>query len=315
MFDQKYIDDLNELLSHSDELEFINDEKVVDAIQTLYDSLEYLPTCKYQHYSYTFEEARDLLFEVFDRIDPMYKDKVLEAINNKDQYIFRIIFDPKHELYGVNKCGSGPNYTTEVIITYENSPKGVLTAGHECAHAIGNRSKYNVRPDDDCIGEIESLFTEHLIADVLLQMGAITQEEYDSLQNESVNNLKKNCEIALERVRLLKNLTLPVTKEQLEELVLSLEDEPNKESLLKRLQRMPTDRRSAPYVYRYIVGEVVSSKLYRRYQDDREDTMDRFYVMLENNVHYKLDDVTDWFFKESPEETFKSYLRNIDKKR
>ena len=315
MFDQKYIDDLNEYLSHSDELEFINNDKVIQAIQALYDSLEYLPTCKYQHYSYTFEEARDLLFEVFDRIDPLYKDKVLEAINNKEQYIFRIIFDPSHELYGVNRCGSGPNYTTEVIITYENSPKGVLMAGHECAHAIGNRSKYNVRPDDDCIGEIESLFTERLIADVLLKMGTLTQEEYESLQNECINNLKKNCEIALERVRLLKNLTLPVTKEQLDDLVLSLEDEPNKESLLKRLQRVPHDRRSAPYVYRYIVGEVVSSKLYRRYLDDKEDTMDRFYVMLENNVHYKLDDVTDWFFKENPQETFESYLRNIDKKR
>ena len=154
MFDQKYIDDLNEHLLHSEEIEFVNNPHIIPRIRTLYDSLEYKPTIKYQHYSYTFEEAKELLFEVFDKIDPVFKDKVLEAINNRDQYIFRIIFDPSHKLYGTNKCGSGPDYKTEVIITYENSPKGVLTAGHECAHAIGNRSKYNVRPDEDCIGEI-----------------------------------------------------------------------------------------------------------------------------------------------------------------
>jgi hypothetical protein len=284
-------------------------------IQTLYDSLEYLPTCEYQQYSYTFDEAKELLFEVFDRIDPMFKDKVLEAINNREQYIFRIIFDPSHKLYGTNKCGSGPDYKTEVIITYENNPNGVIIAGHECAHAIGHRSKYNVRPDEDCIGEIESLFTEDLIVDVLLDMGLITKGEYESLRNEKINNLKKNCEIALMRARLFKNLTLPVTKEQLEEIVLSIEDDPNKEELMKRLKNGPYDRRSAPYVYRYIVGEVVGSKLYKNYLEDKEDAMDRFYIMLENNVHYKLKDVTDLLFKESPEQTFESYLRNINKNR
>ena len=315
MFDQKYIDDLNEHLLHSGEYEFINNPQIMSRIQTLYDSLEYLPTIKYQNYSYTFEEAKDLLFEVFDRIDPFYKDKVLEAIHNTDQYIFRIIFDPKHELYGTNRCGTGPNYTTEVVITYENNPKGVIVAGHECAHAIGNRSKYNVRPDDDCIGEIESLFTESLIFDVLLEMGLITKEEYQSLKNEKINDLKKNCEIALIRERLFKNLTLPVTKEQLEDLVLSIEDDPNKEELMKRLKNGPYDRRSAPYVYRYIVGEVVGSKLYDKYLSDKDDAMDRFYIMLENNVHYKLDDVTNLFFKEDPMQTFESYIKNIDIKR
>lgn len=312
MFDQKFIDDLNEHLLHSEEVGFINNPHIMSRIQTLYDSLEYKPTSTYQHYSYTFEEARDLLFEVFDRIDPMYKDKVLEAINNRDQYIFRIIFDPSHKLYGTNKCGSGPDYKTEVIITYENSPKGVLTAGHECAHAIGNRSKYNVRPDEDCIGEIESLYTEDLIADVLLDMGLISKEEYQSLRNSKNNDLKKNCEIALNRAKIMKQLSFPVTKEQLEELMLSIEDDPDKEELMKVLKRFPYDRRTAPYVYRYIVGEVVGSKLYENYQNNPDEAMDKFYVMLENNVHYKLEDVTELFFKENPSETFDSYIKKVN---
>ena len=91
--------------------------------------------------TYSIEEARDYLLEVFEKFSPDMSDLMRDAFDNE-----WIDFYPKKGKVGGAFCASTPAFKQSRILTnYDGSFSSVRTLAHELGHAFHNRQKENGR--------------------------------------------------------------------------------------------------------------------------------------------------------------------------
>ena len=91
--------------------------------------------------TYTLEEARDYLLEVFEKFSPDMSDLMRDAFDNE-----WIDFYPRKGKVGGAFCAGISRYKQSRILTnYDGSVNSIRTLAHELGHAFHNRQKENGR--------------------------------------------------------------------------------------------------------------------------------------------------------------------------
>lgn len=91
--------------------------------------------------TYTLEEARDYLLEVFEKFSPDMSDLMRDAFDNE-----WIDFYPRKGKVGGAFCAGISQYKQSRILTnYDGSVNSIRTLAHELGHAFHNRQKENGR--------------------------------------------------------------------------------------------------------------------------------------------------------------------------
>lgn len=308
MFDQKFIDDLNHSLINKGDYLFHRNNNLLKGLFKLFENVEYVKTpIKYKIKGYSFGDMKALISSAFLDIDERLYNRLERMFNNPD-YHHNVFYDKSDNRYGDNSCGTHGD-GVHVNITFDNTARGLLTVGHEYVHAIGGRNVKKIKPKEDSIGEIESLFMEKVLADYFLKEGIIDKREYEMFKSERNNSFINDLNFVLENERILSSIQIPVTKEQLENLEQELILEKDGEYVLKTLYNYPKENKTSSCIARYIVGEMVASLLYEKYKMDKEGTMNKFIEFIDNNEIYELEEATRLLINKEPHEVLEYIIQ------
>ena len=174
------------------------------------------------------------------------------------------------------------------VFNIVNTIQGYYTIAHELGHISSQRMVEMKSARADFVGEIESLFMEKLFNNYMLDWGMITEEEHKAHTTKRRESLKNDLSKMLQEADLLSVVKPPITHESLVEAEEIFRTDPkyskNYPYLMLRLAETVNTNRSAAYMYRYVVGELVSSALLDDYIKDPVATMGRYKEFLFSNA-------------------------------
>ena len=144
----------------------------------------------------------------------------------------------------------------------------------------------------DCIGEVESHITEKLFMLFLVEKGLITKEDFKSYLTSMTNSLRHNATLMIEENEIISKLNNPVTEQDCLNLYNKFKSTNHLHPLLDRIKKMaerkdnpdPKERRlHSKHVFRYIVGEIVSTMWLKNYLEVDKKQQN---IMLKRFVNY-----------------------------
>ena len=145
--------------------------------------------------TYTTEEARDYLLNIFGNFDKELHDMVERAFNES-----WIDFYPHEGKVGGAFCLGLPSYgQSRVLTNFDGSFSDVVTLAHELGHAFHNLNIESHRPlNRDYsmpVAETASTFNEHVIMDAAIKNAADPQEKLALIEGQLMDTTQIICDI------------------------------------------------------------------------------------------------------------------------
>lgn len=304
---------------------------LIDLIAQVEDQLKPTKVNPERKINLTENELTTHIINFFSTYMPKKAEEV-KQICNKTHPLF-IDADGKSHI-SFHKVGTSDHRSSSVGHPGENSflsfdvflhgdIDDLRVAAHEMSHALSSRNqhivkdirmgkKINMKVDWDFDGatEIESLITEKLFNRYLVKSGLYSKEDVNNYENAEINSLITEICLIRQETDVLKNLPCPVTQESLNALVKNLEKEHNTR-LLHRIEAMHDDHKSSPYMFRYIVGRIISDQWAKRFdgsdKETQETMLDNFQDYLTNAHGMTYDQTCDKLLGNSFQEVAENY--------
>ena len=195
----------------------------------------------------------------------------------------------------------------EINLNPSDDILGFITIAHEFAHILTQSVQEMKKEKDKNTGEIESLFIEKVFIDWACKNGIFSEKEYQSCVNLNREQYLGNVILLLEEQDILSRLKPPITKEKLNDFEENLRGDRNYKPLMRRLRIMADGDRNGQRIFRYVVGKIIASELFKDYLKDREGTVKKFKLYLNNNTKFTLEESARFLFGEN----FKERIQNI----
>ena len=297
------------------------------------------------------EEQFDLIKEFFNGLDADLGRRVESILDNKNKRYKVQFINEKNSHAG----HSEENNYIDIVIFLNDHIKNLVDFPHELAHAISGynteiiklveqikeaeKSKDKNRIDQarqrfwdftdslgkfdkDCIGEIESHIVERLFYRFLIKKNLITDEDYQNYRIGEMNSFLNNLTEILEEFEIINNLPDPISYESALDYVKKLMDEDsiNSKRLLNRLYMMasPDKKKTAvraKWAMRYIVGEIVSSEWFDKYEQadckEKVEMKKRFVEYLLKTAELKVEDACQFLLNKRFGDLIEDFVEKI----
>lgn len=276
---------------------------LIDLLSRVEDQLNHTRVKQERRIDLTESELTTHMINFFSIYMPKKVEEV-KQICNKTHPLFidangnsHIFFHnaEKGELRSSAVGHQGENEFLSFDVFLHGDIRDLCVTAHEISHALSSRQqkivkdiragdKINMKVDwvfDGAI-EIESLITEKLFNRYLIKSGLYSKKDVSNYENGQINSLITEISLIRQETDVLKKLSWPVTKESLNILVKNLKKEHNTE-LLDRIEVMHNDRKASPYMFRYVVGRIVSDQWAKRFDCSDKETQEQ---MLDNFQDY-----------------------------
>ena len=180
------------------------------------------------------------------------------------------------------------NGTTEVCVQPTDNICGWISVVHEIAgHGLSQRAQEHKQLKIDSLGEIESMFTERLFLDYLLQKKEISQDEYKVEVGRIYADCTKHVNFIRQERDICEAIKPPFTKEKLAEAIETFKGSKNFVPLVEHLYRQVNGENTAYHSFRYVEGLIITTLLYEDYKKDPEKTIAKYREYIQKNSDYK----------------------------
>lgn len=266
---------------------------------------------QYEEKPWSLKEMVKIVYDFYKSIDVNLFDSLYNILH--DESVSINFKEPaKYDKSRHNYCSNG-DAGRKLFVEPDNNLYGLITVCHEFCHMLSQRMQEDKRAVDSSIGEVESLFIEKVFANYLLEKGIITSEEYEQFEMGKDYSLLNDITYCFQRNDLLNIINgAPLTEEKVDEIVEKLENNPNREILLYRFQRMAENSkdRKADYapLERYVIGQIVATVLFDRYLNDRQGTIEKFKRYLSHNAELDFTQMLDELLGKDAIGTYQEYM-------
>lgn len=248
--------------------------------------LAHTHSVEYEEKPYTLGDMIKIVYDFYKSLDINLYEKLFSILHD-DSVSVNFSEPAKHDKSRHNVCSQGDR-GRKISLAPENNLYGLITVCHEFCHMLSQRMQENKRAVDSTIGEVETLFIEKVFANYLLENGIITNAEYENTMMGGDYSLLGDITYCFQRNDLLNIIDCEqLTGEKVDELVDKLKNNPNCDVLLSRLKKMASLSKTSPADYspieRYVIGQIVGTVLFDRYQNDRQCTIEKFKNYLSHN--------------------------------
>lgn len=270
------------------------------------------------------KQFKAIISDFYETYFPYKAKEVKQILNRSHPYFIdragnchiNFIKAEKNDFRSSNVGHAGRRTYLEFNVYFHNNVDDLSTTAHEIAHAISSHHKHLIELirsdtnqseidkyiqrknnfDNDCIGEIESLIVEKLFIHYLHDMGLITEKDLCNFEKKQQATLLSEINLIQEEREILKELPCPVTEKSLANLVKNLEKTKNKR-LIERIEKMHDNDRHSSYMFRYIVGRIVSEEWMKKYlasgKQKQTKMLEQFEHYLDNTYKLNLNNACD----------------------
>lgn len=200
---------------------------------------------------------------------------------------------------GVNAVGvisfDEKNYR-EINLNPRNNIDSLVVIAHEFAHALAQRVQEFKVMKADAACEIESLFIEHVVVDYFKNIGILTEINYKNSLTQQKNNYLSCAYSILDENKIAQHLKYPVTKNSLENFEKKFQDRPDYEKVMETVRHLAEPRADFEGMrkFRYVVGGVVATELYKDFKKDKENTVKKYKEFLNKNAELTLEEAAQF---------------------
>lgn len=300
-------------ISHTDP---IYDISILDNLADIEKMIKANPFHKGEEKTYDKGQFNALISEFFTKYFPAKTEEVTQILNGTNPYFIdekgeshiKFLQSEKGKTSGVGH--SNHNSYLEFNVYKNGTVADLVTTMHEIAHALSGHHKRLIEGirsgasqeeldkltknkgfSKDCVGEIESYIIERLFNQFLLEKEILTEQDlkdYDNLQKLS---MLSEINLIREESDILKRLPCPVTRESLQKLTAQLEKE-GQTRLLDRIEKMHDDEKCSSFMFRYIVGRMISDQWIKEYSKTiyKKNMLKNFELFWDNTDKVGLND-------------------------
>lgn len=237
---------------------------------------------QYTYLDMTLDEMKTIVMDFYRDIDTKYIKRhdwvsYFEGLKNDPRF-----FVDEHEPF----CGKSGNNSVGVrdfglILTLnpENNLSGLATIAHEYGHLLSQSSREKRgNPKADCLAEIESLFMELVFVDWVEKNGKISQNQINQYWLYTNNCLANYCRELMTENEVICRLGGEISKSRFKHVAKDIKGHKNEQELLCKMINVADDGQkvTGPYVFRYVVGEIISLTLFEEYKQNPQETMQKF---------------------------------------
>lgn len=249
-----------------------------------------------EFYSKYFPDKAEEAKHILNKTHPYFIDK---DGNSHINFVVTQKGDPRSSCVGHSRR----NEFLDFNVYIHGAIDDIRATAHEVSHALSNHHKHKidlirsdapqkefddfVRMDfnKDCVGEIESLITEKLFNKYLLEKGIYSENDIENYNRQQNTSLLNETNLIKEERDILRFLPCPVTYESLNKLVENLYND-GREVLMDRVGKMHDGQNSSSYMFRYVVGRVVSDQWIKKYdslqdKDAQNEMLKNFQIYLD----------------------------------
>lgn len=313
----------------------IDGKSIMDNLKIIQSLLE-IEKLKNIKFDKSYSEQINIVKEFYKTYFPSISETIDSIIDNKnpDYNVVLQLGKSVHSSVGHSGFATKLNF----VVGLDGSLEGMITLVHELSHAISahhtetisqtkainskdlsNQEKNELIAkfnefckhksdfDIDCIGEIESHIVENLFVQYLLDKKIISQENYDTYFLSRKISLNNNLNLIFEENEIISNLPCPITYESVLKFIQNKHNEhsSNFKNIINRLKIMSErDEKSgkhSKYMYRYVVGEIVSSVWFDKYLTNlknKKEMLDKFISYLSNTDKLNINSASEFLINE-----------------
>jgi oligoendopeptidase F len=313
-----YLNLVNTTKTNSDALKkYYALRKKVLKLDDYYTFDRFLPLVDYNK-KYTYDEAREIVFEAMKSTPVEYQEKVKEVL--QDGWVDVEIRDGKiGGAYSWGSYGSHPY----ILLNYDNTMNDVFTTAHEAGHSVHSlyakeNQPYSTHGYTIFVAEVASIFAEHVLLDYLLEKSDDDTEKVYLLQkaiDDMIGTFYRQtlfADFEYQANKLAENnqpITEPVLSNIMKELYmeyygLDLDKEETKKLVWARIPHLFN---SPFYVYQYATCYAISSKLFADFKTEGQAGFDKFVNLLKSGGNtYPFDQVLNVGVDLRQEDTIKA---------
>lgn len=283
-----------------------NNTSLIEQLVKIEDTITFKPTRPEKEVELNNEMISKVITEFYSEFLPK-KSSEAEQILNQNHPLFidnegksHINFIKNDKLHKNSVGHFGFKNYLDFSVCYNNSINDLRVTAHEISHAVSSRHQHlvnlirNFEPIEkidtytkqdfnrDCIGEIESLIVEKLFNKYLLKKGIYTEKDIQNYKNQEQNSLLNEINLIREENDIISQLPCPVTFDSIKALSKRLQDE-KKFKHIERIEKMHNEDKHSSYMFRYVVGRVVSDQWIKKFEQSEENQQKE---MLENFQNY-----------------------------
>ncbi len=282
---------------------------LLDLIAKVEDVIKFKPNKNKDNINLDEEKIFKCMDEFFCLYMPQKAEQVKSILNRTHSYFIdgngvshvNFISVKKEDNHSSNVGHCGKNSFLEFNVYIHNAIDDLRTTAHELSHALSSHHQHLIklirsnasmeeiekytqkRFEKDCIGEIESYITEKLFNRFLIKKGVFSQEDLRNYENVQQESLLNEINLIREERDIIKKLSCPVSFESLDKLVKNLQRQ-HKNRLLERIEKMHDENKNSPYMFRYVVGRIVSEQWMKEF--DSATDKEKQFEMLDNFQKY-----------------------------
>ena len=339
--DKEIVREINEKCEGAhlyDFAEFLNlkrdeDKSLFELLEQVKQKSSFAPCKKDKKIKFNEYLIADYMNEFFTKYMPEKASEVRQILDRTHPYFIDSDGNPHvtftRARYGDNRTSHvghfGKRSFLEFDVYYHDSVDDLRTTAHELSHALSSRNQRfieNIRAgvenidnfEKDSIFEIESLITEKLFNRFLVGAGIYSSVDMENYDRAQQNSLLNEINLIKEEQVILSALPRPVTSESLNDLVQKLQKNKQGE-LLERLKTMPTDKKDGPYMFRYVVGRIVSDQWIKQFENAldkqaREEMLANFQNYLDKTHEIGLDEACGFLLGQNFSQLVENYAKN-----
>ncbi len=283
----------------------------------------FLPLVDYNK-KFTYEQARDIVFDAMKSTPVEYQDKIKEVL--QDGWVDVDIRDGKiGGAYSWGTYGSHPY----ILLNYDNTMNDVFTTAHEAGHSVHSlyakeNQPYATHGYTIFVAEVASIYAEHVLLDYLLEKSEDDTEKVYLLQkaiDDMIGTFYRQTLFAdfEYQANKLAEENQPISEPVLSEIMKNLYMEYygldlDKEETKKLVwARIPHLFNSPFYVYQYATCYAISSKLFADFKNEGEAGFDKFVNLLKSGGNtYPFDQVLNVGVDLRKEDTIKAVTDRLE---
>ncbi len=236
-------------------------------------------------------EMEALSLDFFNEFDMGLKEKIERVLHDQTTIIHSA--EPAEKgsktAVGITTLANGTD-VVEVDLHPENNIMGIVSIAHEFSHILSQRVQEKLKPNTDCVGEIESMFVEQIFIDWLVKKEVISEEDRSALRQTRENSLINDIGQIYDELRVVEKLGTPISAKRLQNWDTELaakQDFGERGHFIRTIEHMITKPdETAEYKFRYVFGEIVARALYNDFLDNPKLTFERFQQFLAHSAEY-----------------------------
>lgn len=296
-----------------------NNISLLNLIADIEDSIQFKPNKRDRDIKLDEKTIANYMCEFFSIYMPQKREEVEQILNKTHPYFIdekgkshiNFIHAKKGDEHSSNVGHHEKHSFLEFNVYIHNSLDDLRTTAHEISHALSSHHQHKIkmlranepkqehdkntqkRFEKDCVGEIESHITERLFNKFLVEKGLYSQEDLANYEQLQKNSLISEINLIREERDIIQNLPCPVNQESLKNLVNHLQKE-NCDRLVSRVGKMHDEKKYSSYMFRYVVGRIVSEQWMRNFDNasDKQTQLkilDKFQTYLGKTHELDLD--------------------------